>query len=374
MTRAVVCLDGLDPEYLDAAEAPNWDAIADAGRTGECRCVVPSLTNVNNVSIVTGAFPETHGITGNSYYDADTGDLVYMNDPSFLRCETRFEELAAAGESVVALVAKRKLERFVGRGCELALSAQDPPAWIEREVGEAPGIYSGEASQWLLDAALSVLDDAAPDVLYVSTTDVVPHKHAPDEPEAREWVRALDARLGELVDRGVDLVATADHGMNHKSRRVDLDALLEREGYDAEVVRLIRDDHTYHHQNLGGAAYVYLRGGDGGAHGETDGGNGSDDLGWLGSVDGVDEVLDAADAAERFGLPTDRIGDAMVLGTEDSVFGPTEDGTGTHDEVDLRSHGSVHEQVVPYVTTEDATLEHNLEAFDPLLGPPDRRR
>ena len=370
MTRAVVCLDGLDPAYLDAAEAPNWDAIADAGSAGECRCVVPSLTNVNNVSIVTGAFPETHGITGNSYYDPDVDDLVYMNDPSFLRCGTRFQEFGTAGESVAALVAKRKLERFVGRGCELALSAQDPPAWIEREIGEAPGIYSGEASRWLLDAALSVLDDVAPDVLYVSTTDVVPHKHTPGEPEADEWVRALDDRLGRLVDRGIDLVATADHGMNHKSLRVDLDALLGREGYDAEVVRLIRDDHTYHHRNLGGAAYVYLRGGDG-ANGTDVGG--SDDLGWLAAVDGVDEVLPAPDAAERFGLPTDRIGDAMVLGTEESVFGPTEEDTETYDEVDLRSHGSVHEGVVPYVTTEDATLEYNLEAFDPLLGSPDRR-
>ena len=367
MTRVVVCLDGQDPDYLEAVETPNWDDIAAAGTSGECRSVVPSLTNVNNVSIVTGSFPEVHGITGNSYYDPDGAGLVYMNDPSFLRCETRLQELAAAGESVAALVAKRKLERFVGQGCAVALSAQDPPDWIEREVGEAPGIYSGEASRWLLDAALSVLDEDPPDVLYVSTTDVVPHKHAPDEPAAREWVRALDERLGALVERGVDLVATADHGMNHKSRRVDLDALLEREGYDAEVVRLIRDDHTYHHRNLGGAAYVYLPDGDGSRARD-------DDLGWLASVDGVDEVLSTTEAAERFGLPTDRIGDAMVLGTRESVFGPVEDGDGTHDRVDLRSHGSVHEQVVPYLTTEDATLEYNVEAFDPLLGRPDGRR
>ena len=370
MTRVVVCLDGLDPDYLDAVDTPHWDDIADGGASGECHCVVPSLTNVNNVSIVTGAFPETHGITGNSYYDPDGDELVYMNDPSFLRCETRFRELAAAGKSVAALVAKRKLERIVGQGCEVALSAEDAPDWIEREVGEAPGIYSGEASRWLLDAALYVLDDASPDVLYVSTTDVVPHKHVPGEPEAREWVRGLDERLGALAERGVDLVATADHGMNHKTHRVDLDALLEREGYDAEVVRLIRDDHTYHHQNLGGAAYVYLRDG---SREENRGeeSRGEEDLAWLESVDGVDELLSTTEAAERFGLPTDRIGDAMVLGTPESVFGPVEGGT--EDRVDLRSHGSVHEQVVPYVTTEDAELEHNVEAFDPLLGAPDRR-
>jgi phosphonoacetate hydrolase len=357
VTRAVVCLDGLAPDYLAAAETPAWDAIASDGAAGSCDCVIPSLTNVNNVSIVTGTLPERHGITGNSYYDRTTGELVYMNDPSYVRCETRLQRAAAAGESVAALLAKRKLARIVGQGCETSLSAEAPPSWVEAAVGEAPGIYSGEASQWLLDAALAVLDRGPPDVLYVSTTDVVPHKHAPGTAEANEWVRALDEGLGALVDRGVELVATADHGMTHKSLCVDLEAVLEREGYDAEVVRLIRDDHTYHHQNLGGAAYVYLRGE-------------PDDLRWLAAETGVDEVLSPSQASDRFGLPTDRVGDAMVLGTRESVFGPTDHGT--HGPVDLRSHGSVHEGTVPYASTVEASLETNVQAFDPLLGPRDR--
>ena len=348
-TRVVVCLDGLDPAYLAAADTPGWDEIAEEGSSGECECAMPSLTNVNNVSIVTGSYPADHGITGNTYYD-DSGELVYMEDPEFVRRETRLQAYAEAGETVAALVAKDKLRRMVGRGCDFAASAEDPPGQLVDAVGPAPDIYSGEASPWLLDAALHVLDEMDPDVLYVSTTDVVPHKHAPGEETAKRWVRLLDTGLAALHGRGVDLVATADHGMNHKSVRIDLDALFEREGVDATVVRLIRDKHTYHHQNLGGAAYVYL-------HEDAD-------VDWLADVDGVDEVLSREAAADRFRLAPNRIGDHMVLGDADSVFGPVEDGV--RDAVDLRTHGSCYERTVPFVSTRDVDLAANLEAFAAL--------
>ena len=352
MTRVVVCLDGMDPEYLDAVETPGWDAIAGAGTSGECDCVVPSLTNVNNVSIVTASFPETHGITGNTFFDRETGERVYMEGPEFLRTGTRLERAAEDGESVVALVAKKKLRRMVGRGCDLAAAAEEPPEWLEEAVGPAPDIYSGEASPWLMDAAVHVLDERDPDLLYVSTTDVVPHKHAPDDPVAREWVETMDDGLAAIHERSDAVVATADHGMNHKSRCVDLATILKAEGVDAEVVRLIRDRHTYHHQNLGGAAYVYL----------TD--DREADLTALEDVEGVEAVLDPTEAGERFHLPADRIGDALVLGTPESVFGPIEADGETHADVDLRSHGSHHEQAVPYASTVDVGMENNLDAFD----------
>ena len=346
MTRTVACLDGLDPVYLDAIDTPEWDALADEGTAGTCDGLVPSLTNVNNVGIVTGAFPETNGITGNTYYDRETGEKVYMNSPDYLRCETLLERASTAGKDVVALTAKEKLEQFVGRGVDYAASAESPPAELEKAVGSAPGIYSGDASGWLLDAAVHVAETRGPDVLYVSTTDVVPHKHGPDEQPASEWVRALDAGLGALREYG-PVVATADHGMLDKTRRIDLGAILAAEGVESEVVRLIRDAHTYHHQNLGGAAYVY-----------TDG-----EVSALDDVDGVEAVLPAAEAAERYRLPTDRIGDYLVLGSPEAVFGPVE-GDELVDAVELRSHGSHHEQTVPYVASTGERMEHNVDAFD----------
>lgn len=352
MTDVIACLDGFDPAYRSATETPGWDRIGDRGATGDCDGVVPSLTNVNNVGIVTASFPERNGVTGNTYYDPERDEQAFMNDPSHLRCETELQRRADRGETVAALVAKDKLVGMVGQACDVAASAENPPDWLAAAVGDAPGIYSGEASAWLLEAAVHVVDEHDPDVLYVSTTDVIPHKHGPGEPAAEQWVRDLDAGLAALHERSDALAATADHGMNHKSLCVDLEAALDRAGHDAEVVRLITDEHTYHHRNLGGAAYVYLR--DGAA----------DALAVLDELDGVDEVVPADEAARRFRLPADAIGDALVLGTESSVFGPVEDGL--HATVDLRSHGSHHERRVPYVTSTGATLEHNVDAFRSL--------
>ena len=353
MTRVIVCCDGLDPEYLSATDTPGWDTIADTGRAGECDGVVPSVTNVNNVSIVTGSYPETHGITTNTYYDRDRDERVYMEDPSFIRCPTKLELAAERDEAVGALVAKDKLKRMVGQGCEIAASAEDPPAWLEDAVGEAPDIYSGEASPWLLDAGVHVLETRDLDWLYVSTTDVIPHKFGPTAERAMEWVAELDSGLAALAERASDIVATADHGMNDKSHAIDPERLLSNAGIDATVIRLIRDKHVYHHQNLGGAAYVYVH--DGQIEEAAD---------RLDETDGIELVLDREAAVDRFRLPPDRIGDLMLLGEEDAVFGPLDEGV--HDEVSLRSHGSHHERRVPYTCSRDVDLEANIDAFGAL--------
>lgn len=353
MTNVVVCCDGLDPSYLEVVDTPGWDTIADAGRSGTCKSAVPTLTNVNNVSIVTGSYPQIHGITGNTYYDRERGERVYMEAPSFLRCETRLEQAVGRGEKVGVLVVKEKLRRMVGRGCTIAASAEEPPEWLETAIGSAPDIYSGDASRWLLDAASFLLDDRDLDWLYVSTTDVIPHKFPPKDPRATEWVTGIDEGLDALREHASDIAVTADHGMSAKDTAIDLETILGDAGYDAIVVRLIRDRHTYHHRNLGGAAYVFTDNADGIAASLQD-------------VDGVALVLDKSEAASRFQLPTDRIGDLLVLGTERSVFGPVE--RGHREPVELRSHGSHHECEVPYATTTDVELAANLEAFGALAG------
>ena len=352
MTRVVVCCDGLDPAYLDAVETPGWDAIAAEGQAGTCDAAVPSLTNVNNAGIVTGAYPDAHGITGNTYYDRERRERVRMEDSSFLTCRTRLAAAADRGAACGALVAKEKLLGLVGEGCEVAVTAEDPPRWLERAVGPAPDIYSGDASAWLLSAAAHVLDRRDLVWCFVSTTAVVPHRSAPADRMAHEWVGAIDRGLASLHDRSAAIVATADHGMAPKRNCVDLDAVLARAGRDATVVRLIRDAHTYHHRNLGGAAYVYLRGA------------ADDAASLLLAVDGVERALTATEAAAHFRLPPDRIGDLVVLGDEATVFGPV--GAGVRGEVALRSHGSHHERTVPYATTADVGLSVNLEAFDVL--------
>jgi phosphonoacetate hydrolase len=344
-TRTVACLDGLDPAYLDTHPTPAWDRVASEGTTGVCDGLVPSLTNVNNVGIVTGRHPDETGVTANTFLDG--GERVYVEDARFLRCRTVLADAADRGAAVVALVCKEKLRRLVGAGGVTAASAQEPPDWLTDLAGDPPGIYSGDASAWLLDAARAVAETRAPDVLYVSTTDVVPHTHAPGTDEAGAWVTALDDGLADLRAFG-PVVAVADHGMNHKDRRVDVEARLADAGVAAETVRCIRDRHVYHHRNLGGAAYVYTP--DPRAARAA-----------LADAPGTD-VLDRATACERFRLDPERVGDLLVLGDERTVFGPI-DGEATVDAVDLRSHGSVHERRVPYLASTGVEVGASVEAF-----------
>src|SRR5207247_885612 len=70
------------------------------------RAVVPSFTNPNNLSIVTGVSPAVHGISGNYFYDPATGQEVMMNDPKFLRCETLLAALSRAGARPAVVTAK----------------------------------------------------------------------------------------------------------------------------------------------------------------------------------------------------------------------------------------------------------------------------
>src|SRR2546422_7557214 len=116
----VICLDGSADEYLDAALArglmPNLQGMAVDGYRGLARAAMPSFTNVNNASIVTGAPPSVHGICGNFFYDAATAREVMMNSARYLRAETIFPAAARAGRKVAVLTAKEKLRDIFAAG------------------------------------------------------------------------------------------------------------------------------------------------------------------------------------------------------------------------------------------------------------------
>ena len=115
----VICCDGSEPDYTEVAMAgghmENLRQIIARGENLRCKCVVPSFTNPNNLSIVTGQPPAVHGISGNYLIDPETGDEVMMNDPKFLRVPTIFQAFQEAGAKVVVLTAKDKLRRLLGK-------------------------------------------------------------------------------------------------------------------------------------------------------------------------------------------------------------------------------------------------------------------
>src|SRR5690606_15344433 len=106
----VVCVDGCEPDYLAQAVAtghmPWLERTLAQGAGLIADCVVPSFTNPNNLSIVTGAPPSVHGICGNFIYDTATGTEVMMNDPKWLRAPSILAALADSGHKVAVVTAK----------------------------------------------------------------------------------------------------------------------------------------------------------------------------------------------------------------------------------------------------------------------------
>lgn len=338
-SAVVVCLDGCSPEYLDAADTPNLDALAEDGWRVDGRAVVPTVTNVNNVSVVTGVFPETHGITSNYYLDRRLGESVYMESADYLMAPTVFKRLARRGLRSALLTAKDKLRTLLAQGTLTSASVEKPPAWLVQEIGPPPDIYTVEANLWLLDAVPAV-QNAYPDLdlIYVSTTDYVMHTYAPDHAESQRHMCGIDRRIGQLVDQlqEADIAITADHGMRAKTIGVDPARILRASGIEAQVIPIIKDRHVIHHQNLGGAAYVYL--------GQPE--CLEDARQCLQEIPGIDTILSRQDAARTYHLHPDRIGDLMLLADVQTVFGDLPDACV---EVQVRSHGSLYEQAVPII-------------------------
>ncbi|QYD71886.1 phosphonoacetate hydrolase [Paraburkholderia edwinii] len=386
----VVCVDGCEQEYINqailAGRAPFLASLSDADLgtvlTGDC--VVPSFTNPNNLSIVTGAPPSVHGICGNFFYDEASGAEVLMNDPKYLRAPTILAEMARAGRRVAVVTAKDKLRALLGYGMRgICFSAEKADEvrrdthgveQIAERVGmPVPPVYSAQLSEFVFAAGLELLRHERPDLMYLSTTDYVQHKHAPGTPEANDFYAMMDGYFAKYHEAGAILAITADHGMNAKTDAIGRprvvylqDRLDEKFGAERTRVLLpITDPYVVHHGALGSYATIYLR----------DAARANEVSTFIASLDGVEAVLDKQAASKRFELPTDRIGDLVVIGERLTALGSAAD---KHDlsglTVPLRSHGGIAEQKVPLILNRrlrdlDANRRlRNFDAFDLALN------
>ncbi len=341
--RVVVGMyDGLGLDYLDASPMPVFRDLAAGGFFKPVRAVMPSVTNVNNVSICCGAWPAEHGITGNSYFDEAAGRAEYMEDAGFLRVPTLLQRAARLSIPGALLTCKKKTINLLAGGAALAVAAEEPPPDFVRRYGRPPDIYSREINAWLWRVAGDLLR-TRPDLgcLYVHTTDYPMHAWPPEAGESQEHLAALDALLGEARDAAPDaaFLLTADHGMNFKTRCWDLARACARRGLALRfALSAERDRYLRHHRTFGGTAWVWLhRPEDAAEAGRI-----------IRALEGVEDVWPRAEAARQFRLMPERIGELMVLGDRDTVFGET---AAECEELEptYRSHGSLHELDVPLV-------------------------
>ncbi len=381
----VVCVDGCQFEYITAAVAAGaapflGRLLAGAGTGFLADCVMPSFTNPNNLSIVTGVPPSVHGISGNYFFDPERREEVMMNDPRYLRVGTILAAFADAGAKVAVITAKDKLRKLLGhrmKGICFSSEKADQVTLAENGIDDVlgrvgmpvPSVYSAALSEFVFAAGVKLMERERPDLMYLSTTDYIQHKAAPGTPAANDFYAMMDRHLARLDELGATLVVTADHGMNAKHgpdgspNVIYLQDLLDDWiGKDrARVILPITDPYVVHHGALGSFALVYL----------PDPDDLSGAAARIAALPGIETVLPRAAAAARFELPPDRIGDLVVVSRMDTVIGTS---LARHDlsglDVPLRSHGGLSEQKVPLLVNRGVAKQpetrrwRNFDAFD----------
>lgn len=358
-----ITLDGCDPRYIDDALSrslmPALQGMLDDGGTYHLgRGNMPSFTNVNNMSIVTGGPPTVHGLPGNHYL-APNGEEVQLSDAKFLRAPSIHAELQKAGARVLLVTAKHKLRMMLAHGDVPATSAEKAHEWplpqygvddVPALIGRTnPGPYEWDLSHFAIEVGIAISRKVGPlDLMYLSTTDFVQHAEGPGGEMSDRFLRRFDELLAELLDLGYSVGITADHGMNPKhnadgSPRVHYleDVLEAAEVRDFHVVLPITDPYVVHHGALGSFAWV---------HCPPEHRDRAYDA--LIGLDGVEEVFTREEAAIVYQHPTDRIGDFSVASDARTALGKS---AAKHDlsvlHGPLRSHGGRHEQIVPVITS-----------------------
>lgn len=371
----VICIDGSADEYLDITMAhdrmPYLKSMTVNGYRGMVRGALPSFTNVNNSSIVTGASPAVHGISGNFFYNAAIDQEVMMNSSEYLRAETLLAAAGDAGRKVAVVTAKEKLRDIlsyklngIAFSAEKANLAKKETHGIENAeeiIGfKTPAIYSADASLFVLRAGVALIEKGIADFLYLSLTDYMQHTYAPEAQESLAFYEAMDAEIGKMIALGAVVGATADHGMNAKVKADGTpnvlfveDMLTERFGEGFRVICPITDPYVKHHGALGSYVVVHV----------PDPSKVTEIKDWLMLQPGITEAYDRATAVRVLEQPEDRIGDIVVLSGRDVVVGRRPqyhdlsalDGT-------LRSHGGRYEEMVPMIISHPLNTEYRMKA------------
>ncbi len=338
----IAMIDSFTQEYFQASEMPNLREMVKNGFTKSVNAVMPTVTNVNNTSICTGAPPSVHGITANSYFDIASKEEKYMDRADLLLAPTIFEKASEVGTKSALLTAKAKTIRLLKPGAELLLTAEEPTQeWVDK-LGPAPDIYDYEINHWLFRAVHTIFKEQPEiDLIYYHTTDCAMHFSDPMGEISQKHLKGIDKGLGEILDDFPDMEVylTGDHGMNYKSICYDLNKYMPEKGLEVFfAMSAERDPYIKHHRTFGGAAYVWL----------------NQPADYLKAKDillrteGIEAVYTRYEAASLFDLHPDRIGDVMVLGDKATVFGPL-DGAVEDLPKDFRTHGSLHEFTVPII-------------------------
>ena len=368
-TAIVICLDGSQKEYFEEASklnlTPNLDEIKRTGENLLANSAIPSFTNPNNISIVTGRPSSVHGICGSFFYTPSTGEEVMMNDPVFLRAPTIFQKYYEQGAKIAIVTAKDKLRKLLSHGLNfndskaICFSSEKSDQATKNDNGienindwlgmDVPDVYSQGLSEFVMAAGVKLLHEFKPDIMYLSTTDFIQHKYAPGDEVANTFYAMFDKYIGQLNINNNSIIITADHGMQPKSKADGSpnaiylqDILDEKLGNDvSKVILPITDPYVVHHGALGSFATIYLK----------DKTKIDEAMEVIKKIQDIEVVVTNEVGCKEYDLPKDRMGDIICMSSKHMTIGSSES---AHDlsklKELLRSHGGLHEREVPFIS------------------------
>ena len=212
----LISIDGFRADYLDRGGTPNLKALADVGvHAVRMAPSFPSLTFPNHYTLVTGLYPDHHGIVSNTFEDpAIPPGKFRIADKTAVTNGAWWNEATPIWVSAERQGVKTGTEFWPGS--EAAIQ------------GVRPSLYSpfdqAVSSDARVDKVLSWLDlpeEARPHflTLYFDIVDTAGHHHGPDSPEVNAAAATVDQAIGQLVaglkarDIDANLIIVADHGM-----------------------------------------------------------------------------------------------------------------------------------------------------------------
>jgi ectonucleotide pyrophosphatase/phosphodiesterase family protein 5 len=207
----LVSIDGFRWDYLNRGITPNLSALAASGvRAERMLPSFPSITFPNHYTLVTGLYPDHHGVVNNTFEDAHLPGVFHMTSKD----EAWWDEGTPIWVSAERQGMRTATEFWPGS--EVAIHGVRPEHWEP--------FNQGKSSDQRVDTLLGWLDAPAATrpqflTLYFDIVDTAGHHHGPDSPEVNTTIATVDAAIGRLVAglkaRGLsaNLIIVADHGM-----------------------------------------------------------------------------------------------------------------------------------------------------------------
>lgn len=339
--KLLIVIDGCSEKYLSEQHTPNIMEIAKDGFYTTTHGSIPSVTNVNHATIMTGEHPNVHGMTGNYYYHRDTGEHGFIEDSHPLKTETIFDRYHKSGKSTALLAVKGKVIDVFGRNVRYRINAQRPDSNLlaQLDLKQPPNIDTLEANDWIFEACHGIIAKKDPDLVYCTTNDYMMHNFSPESGEARHYMGIIDDWIGKIyhLDKSREIYITADHGMNPKTTLINMQNILSEMGYEVFCLLPLKDRYLENHiYQEGGAVYLYVLG------------DQQDLVDCLKAKPYVDGIYSKEEAGAKFHLPVNSIGDLLVLAAPQYAFGEFEGSKMSVNSV--RTHGSLYEAQIPLIS------------------------